>query len=64
MLSPYIHEGCPGEDELPLCLLPDSNFPQCLSRSRLCDGVIDCLNGIDENVGSCGLALGIPLVPI
>ena len=48
-LAGLVCGDCPAEKPFQC-----SNGPQCISKSRLCDGYKNCADGSDETVTQCG----------
>lgn len=44
--------------EIPLCRFSD-NTSQCVAEDLLCNGVFDCVDGMDESDSACGHRLGV-----
>ncbi len=49
LLNNVYTSGCINENEVPVC--SEGNSRMCLNRTSVCDGSVDCANGLDE--GNC-----------
>ena len=49
LLNNVYAAGCINDNEVPVC--SEGNSRMCLNRTSVCDGSVDCANGLDE--GNC-----------